>query len=104
MAPALVNAECKVLDGEVRRARGGLSYRSAAEFHESLDFLMTHRDVREQLGAVSAANATGRWHLVRAVAGDRLSTVLRRGFPHGRDQFISDAATAWTVMALSHAL
>ena len=26
------------------------------------------------------------------------------GFPHGRDQFISSAATSWAVMALSHAM
>ena len=28
--PALVNARCRVLDGQVRRANGGLSYRSGA--------------------------------------------------------------------------
>lgn len=39
--PALVNGGCAVLDGQVRRANGGLSYRSAKEFSEALDFLLT---------------------------------------------------------------
>jgi glycosyltransferase involved in cell wall biosynthesis len=48
--PALVNADCKVLDGQVRRANGGLSYRSAAEFYEALQFLLTQDVERESLG------------------------------------------------------
>ena len=48
--PALVNAECKVLEGQVRRASGGLTYRSAAEFHEALDCLVTNAEIRDQLG------------------------------------------------------
>ena len=48
--PALVNGECKVLDGQVRRASGGLTYGSAAEFHEALDCLMTSSHLRDQFG------------------------------------------------------
>jgi glycosyltransferase involved in cell wall biosynthesis len=48
--PALVNAECKVLDGQVRRASGGLTYRSAAEFHEALECLVTDSRIRDQFG------------------------------------------------------
>lgn len=48
--PALVNAECKVLDGQVRRANGGLSYRSAAEFFEALDYLLAHPAERDAFG------------------------------------------------------
>jgi glycosyltransferase involved in cell wall biosynthesis len=48
--PALVNAACRVLDGQVRRAGGGLAYRSAAEFHEALACLVTNSRIRDQLG------------------------------------------------------
>ena len=48
--PALVNGECAVLDGQVRRANGGLSYRSAAEFREALEYLATHAAARDQFG------------------------------------------------------
>ena len=36
--PALVNARCKVLHGQVRRANGGLYYRTFNEFREALDY------------------------------------------------------------------
>jgi glycosyltransferase involved in cell wall biosynthesis len=48
--PALVNGRCQVLNGQVRRASGGLVYRSAAEFRESLDYLLTHQAERDALG------------------------------------------------------
>lgn len=48
--PALVNAECRVLEGQVRRANGGLHYRSAAEFGEGLDALLTDAALRAALG------------------------------------------------------
>ena len=48
--PALVNARCKVLDGQVRRANGGLSYRSGAEFSEGLNYLLTHPRERQCFG------------------------------------------------------
>ena len=38
--PALVNARCKVLRGQVVRADGGLYYRNAVEFAAALDFLI----------------------------------------------------------------
>lgn len=78
--PALVNADCKVLDGQVRRASGGLSYRSAAEFHESLDYLMTHRAVREQFGRQGLAYVEReyRWPTVLARVESLLRQVLAR--------------------------
>jgi len=78
--PALVNAECKVLDGQVRRASGGLSYRSSAEFHESLDFLMTQRAVREQLGRQGLAyvDREYRWPTVIARVESLLGEVLEK--------------------------
>jgi glycosyltransferase involved in cell wall biosynthesis len=48
--PALVNADCKVLDGQVRRAGGGLTYRSAVEFQEALECLLSNARLRDQLG------------------------------------------------------
>ncbi len=48
--PALVNAQCRVLAGQVRRANGGLYYRSSAEFAEALSYLLTHERERQALG------------------------------------------------------
>ena len=49
--PALVNARCDVLREQVRRANGGLYYRSFAEFSEALDYLASHPNERCALGA-----------------------------------------------------
>src|SRR5262249_36621396 len=38
--PALVNARCKVLRGQVERANGGLYYGTAVEFTAALDYLL----------------------------------------------------------------
>ena len=48
--PALVNGRCKVLDGQVRRANGGLVFRSAAEFEEALTYLLSHPQERVAIG------------------------------------------------------
>jgi glycosyltransferase involved in cell wall biosynthesis len=48
--PALVNARCKVLRGQVERANGGLYYQNAAEFGAGLDYLLDHADAARQLG------------------------------------------------------
>jgi glycosyltransferase involved in cell wall biosynthesis len=48
--PALVNARCKVLDGQVRRADGGLSFRTSGEFREALDYLLDHPAERAIIG------------------------------------------------------
>ena len=48
--PAIVNGRCQVLAGQVRRANGGLAYRSSAEFDEALRYLLTHAPEREALG------------------------------------------------------
>jgi glycosyltransferase involved in cell wall biosynthesis len=49
--PALVNARCRVLREQVRRANGGLHYRSFSEFSEALDYLRLHPKERRALGA-----------------------------------------------------
>jgi len=48
--PAVVNARCRVLEGQVRRANGGLYYRSARDFEEALRFLLTRSAERDTLG------------------------------------------------------
>ena len=48
--PALVNARCKVLRGQVERADGGLYYGNAIEFIAALDYLLDHPDAARQLG------------------------------------------------------
>ncbi|MDR1988655.1 MAG: glycosyltransferase family 4 protein [Acidobacteriaceae bacterium] len=48
--PAIVNRACEVLDGQVRRADGGLSYADYDEFAHSLGYLLDHPDVARQLG------------------------------------------------------
>ena len=44
----------------------------------------------------------GTWYMRSRAFG--FQPYVDAGFPHGRDQFISAAATAWAVVALSHAL
>jgi glycosyltransferase involved in cell wall biosynthesis len=48
--PALVNARCKVLRGQVERADGGLYYGNSVEFNAALDYLLDHPDAARQLG------------------------------------------------------
>jgi glycosyltransferase involved in cell wall biosynthesis len=49
--PVLVNAKCKVLEGQCRRSQGGLYYRDLAEFAAMMRLLMSQPALREQLGA-----------------------------------------------------
>jgi len=48
--PALVNARCRVLRGQVERANGGLYYGNAIEFIAGLDWLLDHPEEARQLG------------------------------------------------------
>ena len=75
--PALVNAECKVLDGQVRRASGGLAYRSAAEFDEALDYLMKNPATRARFGEQGLAYVEReyRWPTVLARVNRLLNEV-----------------------------
>jgi glycosyltransferase involved in cell wall biosynthesis len=73
--PAVVNGECAVLDGQVRRANGGLVYRSAAGFAEALDYLLTNRAARDALGrqGLEYVEREYRWPTVLA----RVEQVMR---------------------------
>jgi glycosyltransferase involved in cell wall biosynthesis len=82
--PTLVNAECAVLAGQVRRANGGLWYRSAADFQEALDCLVRHDDVRDRFGRQGLAYVEReyRWP---TVLGRVTSLMDRVGLGRGPD-------------------
>ena len=48
--PVLVNAKCKVLEGQCRRSQGGLYYRDLAEFAAMMRLLMSQPSLRRDLG------------------------------------------------------
>jgi glycosyltransferase involved in cell wall biosynthesis len=64
--PALVNARCKVLRGQVERADGGLYYGNATEFIAALDFLIDRPDAARTLGQQGLAyvDREYRWPVV----------------------------------------
>jgi glycosyltransferase involved in cell wall biosynthesis len=78
--PALVNARCKVLDGQVRRANGGLSYRSARDFEEALRYLLSHPRERDVIGRQGLAyvDREYRWPTVLARVEGLLEAVAAR--------------------------
>lgn len=78
--PALVNARCKVLAGQVRRANGGLHYRSSSEFQEALRYLLENPAVRDGLGRQGRAyvECEYRWPVVLARVEAVLSEVRSR--------------------------
>jgi glycosyltransferase involved in cell wall biosynthesis len=73
--PALVNARCKVLRGQVERADGGLYYGNAVEFVAALDYLLDHPDGARQLGRQGReyVDREYRWPVVI----DRIEALLR---------------------------
>jgi glycosyltransferase involved in cell wall biosynthesis len=72
--PALVNGHCRVLEGQVARAGGGLAYRSPLEFSESLNHLLTHPADARALGENGRAyvDREYRWPVVM----ERVESVL----------------------------
>jgi len=84
--PALVNGRCKVLAGQVRRANGGLYYRSALEFQEALTCLLTKAERRNALGRQGLAyvDREYRWPTVLARVEGVLAQVTARGARPGR--------------------
>jgi ankyrin repeat protein len=51
---------------------------------------------------LSSQNPDGTWHV--ASRAPKLQPYFQSGFPHGHDQWISAAATAWSVAALAEAV
>lgn len=78
--PALVNAYCKVLKGQVQRANGGLYYRSSREFQEALSWLLANESGRRQLGEQGLAyvDREYRWPTVIDRVESLLDEVRRR--------------------------
>ena len=72
--PALVNARCRVLKGQVERADGGLHYANVREFCEGLELLVREPDLARTLGAQGRAyvDREYRWPVVM----DRLESLL----------------------------
>ena len=64
--PALVNARCKVLRGQVERADGGLYYGNTIEFIAGLDYLLDHPAEARHLGRQGLAyvDREYRWPIV----------------------------------------
>jgi glycosyltransferase involved in cell wall biosynthesis len=81
--PALVNAKCDVLRGQVLRADGGLHYRTALEFSSALDYLLDHPSTARQLGEQGRAYVDRhyRWPTVLATLEDLLNEVAKRPRP-----------------------
>jgi glycosyltransferase involved in cell wall biosynthesis len=79
--PALVNARCAVLLGQVRRANGGLAFRSACEFAEGLARLLAQPAERLALGRQGLAyvDREYRWPTVLARVEAVLEGVARNG-------------------------
>jgi glycosyltransferase involved in cell wall biosynthesis len=78
--PALVNARCRVLDGQVRRANGGLSYRSGREFEAALAYLLANRTARDAFGRQGLAyvDREYRWPTVIERVERLLDAVVNR--------------------------
>jgi glycosyltransferase involved in cell wall biosynthesis len=76
--PAIVNARCAVLKGQVRRANGGLYYRSSAEFEEAVERLRASEPERRALGAQGLAYVEReyRWPTVMARVEQLLDETL----------------------------
>ncbi len=78
--PALVNSHCSVLQGQVRRANGGLHYRTAREFSEGADLLLGSHAMRTALGRQGLAYVEReyRWPTVLGRVETLLGEVVAR--------------------------
>lgn len=75
-APVLVNARCRVLEGQCRRSGGGLYYRDLAEFAAMLRMLMDQPVLRRELGAAGRAYVAAEYSW--DIAARRTETLLER--------------------------
>jgi glycosyltransferase involved in cell wall biosynthesis len=72
--PVLVNAKCRVLEGQCRRSNGGLYYRDLAEFAAMLKLLMSDASLRNALGESGRSYVASEysWN----IAAERTETIL----------------------------
>lgn len=75
--PVLVNAECRVLEGQCIRSGGGLFYRGYAEFAPSLKLLVERADLRAGLGTAGRRYVSREydWNVVEERTNGFLSQV-----------------------------
>ena len=66
--PVVVNGVCDVLKGHCIKSNGGLYYDNYFEFEASVNYLLTHKDVRMQLGknGVHYIQENYRWDVITA--------------------------------------
>lgn len=78
--PALVNARCSPLRGQVSRSGGGLYYRSPREFAEGLDMLLADGALRARMGEAGHAYVEReyRWPTVMARVEALIADVVAR--------------------------
>lgn len=74
--PVLVNGQCEVLKGHVRRSCGGLYYDTGYEFVEALRLLLYDDALRARMGANGGAYVTHNYH--RSVVEERYHAALAR--------------------------
>ena len=74
--PVLVNAHCRVLEGQCRRSGGGLYYRDLAEFRAMLEMLMGQPDLRRELGAAGTRYVKQEYSW--QIAATRTEALLKR--------------------------
>jgi glycosyltransferase involved in cell wall biosynthesis len=72
--PVLVNAKCKVLEGQCRRSQGGLYYRDLAEFAAMMRLLMSQPSLRRDLGDAGRAYVDREYSW--PIAAERTNTLL----------------------------
>jgi len=84
--PAIVNARCAVLQGQVRRANGGIPYRSGEEFCEAMAYFQSHEAERRAIGAQGRAylDREYRWPTVTERVEGLLASVGQRANVKGQ--------------------
>jgi glycosyltransferase involved in cell wall biosynthesis len=72
--PVLVNARCRVLEGQCRRSNGGLYYRDLAEFASMLKLLMSSPQLRADVGQAGRAYVAAEYSW--EIAAERTESLL----------------------------
>ncbi len=78
--PVLVNAECRVLEGQCVRSGGGLFYRGYSEFIRALELLISRPDYRSRMGAAGLSYVQHEydWSVVEERTNNLIKTVLSK--------------------------